>query len=447
MKIQWKNGKRHGYIIGVSVFFLFFLMILGGSVVVYKIMGSRECVVNDVQIAELQKDTVIEGITDTENIVRYFFQTVENQDLDAALRGFPIDELGTKADVIRIAENRGEFSKDIIAAAKNYEDYFPLASAELTTEYAQVFGDFVQAYGKTGGGKIISIEYAKAPEQLKPSYEVKKQRICEMTGAEAVCEMQINLKSDTGGYVAGVMLAKYYGYWKILKVTSGLAGTSEDAYFSTDVPGTEESPDTSTIVKLEKELYDENYKKEYKQREKNKKKIKDLLAKGKVILPANYRISNNAYGETQGDLIEKFTRSVEKRDISTVMNYYNTELLRDGDSLTEEKIQQQGEVAKNLQYFYYTILNKGKIITGTLEEIGKTPDQIVAQVNPQNMFYLDLMKVVERNQESCTGYFWLANKIYAVDFRLTESENRWQINEIEDVKVVSQEEYDADTTE
>lgn len=445
MKIQWKDCKKHSYIIGVSVFFFFLLLILGGSVAAYKIRISGETVVNDVQIAELKKDTVVEGITDTENIVRYFFQAVENQDLDAALRGFPIDELGTKADVIRISESQGQFSKDSIAAAKNYGDYFPLASAELTADYTQVFENFAEEYQKVGGGEIISIEYAKASEQLKSSYEVKKQRICEMTGAEAVCEMQVKLKNDTGSYISGVMLVKYYGYWKILKVTSELAGTSEAVYFRTDASDIAESPENSTIIKLEKKLYGDDYQKEYKQREKNKKKIKGLLTKEKVILPANYRISNNAYGENPGDLIEKFTRSIEKKDITTVMNYFCTEVLQDGEKLTTEKIRQQGAVAKNIQYFYYTILNEGKKITGTLEEIGKTPEQIVAQVNPQNMFYLDLMKVLEEDKKHCTGYFWLAKKIYAVDFKLVESENGWQIEKIENVKMISQKEYDAET--
>ena len=143
--------------------------------------------------------------------------------------------------------------------------------------------------------------------------------------------------------------------------------------------------------------------------------------------------------------MEGFIKNIEKGDVSTVMNYYCTDVLQEGDSLTAEKIQQQGAAAKNIQYFYYTILNKGKELTGTLGEIGKTADQIVTQINPQNMFYLDLMKVVEWNQESCTGYFWLAKKIYAVDFKLKESENGWQIEKIKDVKVVSQEEYDEKT--
>ena len=192
-------------------------------------------------------------------------------------------------------------------------------------------------------------------------------------------------------------------------------------------------------------MYDKNYKTEYKQREKNKKKIENLLDTEEVVLPANYRVSNNAYGENPRDLMEGFIKNIEKGDVSTVMNYYCTDVLQEGDSLTAEKIQQQGAAAKNIQYFYYTILNKGKELTGTLGEIGKTADQIVTQINPQNMFYLDLMKVVEWNQESCTGYFWLAKKIYAVDFKLKESENGWQIEKIKDVKVVSQEEYDEKT--
>lgn len=443
MKIQWNDYKKHSYIIGVGIFFLLFLLILGASIAGYKILASREQVVNDIQTAELQKESNVEGITDTENIVKYFFQAVENQDLDKALRGFPIDELGTKADVIKLLENQKTVSNDtMIAPAKQYADYFPLASAELTVYYTQMFEDFAEEYQKAGGGKVTAIEYAQASEQLKPSYEVKKQNICESTGAEAVCEMQVNLKNDEGNYISGITLAKYYGYWKVLKVTSGLTGTSEKAYFLASESSTEESSDKSTINKLEKKLYDKNYKTEYKQREKNKKKIENLLDTEEVVLPANYRVSNNAYGENPRDLMERFIKDIEKGDVSTVMNYYCTDVLQEGDSLTAEKIQQQGAAAKNIQYFYYTILNKGKELTGTLGEIGKTADQIVTQINPQNMFYLDLMKVVEWNQESCTGYFWLAKKIYAVDFKLKESENGWQIEKIKDVKVVSQEEYD-----
>ena len=49
-------------------------------------------------------------------------------------------------------------------------------------------------------------------------------------------------------------------YTHLLKVTSGLTGTSEEAYFLASESSTEESSDKSTINKLEKKLYDKNYK-------------------------------------------------------------------------------------------------------------------------------------------------------------------------------------------
>ena len=195
MKVEWlkKIYKENKYIMLTSVGAMILLVILSMSVVWYKFRSVREELIPDVQVAELQQDSTLEGITDTRNIVLYFMEALDKNNLDMALRGFPIDEIGLGVDTAKIIE--GKFSNNLtVAPSKVYRQYFPLTSAELTAQYTEMFSEAVKEYQKLGDVEVKDVSYVYPKKQTESAYILESQNLCDMTGAEAESEKTVLLE-------------------------------------------------------------------------------------------------------------------------------------------------------------------------------------------------------------------------------------------------------------
>lgn len=440
MKIKWikEEYRKNKYIINITVIAMIFLAILSGSVVLYKVNARCQELVTDVRIQELQRDSTIEGIPDTYNMVRYIFQAVEKNDLDMWLRGCPIDEMGLGVNTQQIIQDEGEFTIDLtVAPSKEYRTYFPITSAELTNNYRVAYTEFQTSYAELGNLKLKEINYAYPKKQLEADYNLYKQKMCDNWSAEEFCEMAVLLEENGKTYMAGLTLVRYYGFWKVYAFTSDLAGTSEKTPI---IEITKEEYEKITEEQFSKKLENEFVKdfdeKEKAERKKISKEIKEAIEKQDALLPANYFIINNAYGDTPRDLVEKFIRNAQKNDILSLMNYGYTKVTTIEDTLDEEKLEQQKNMAEEIKSFYYELMSKGKIKEGTLENIGKSSGKIVEEENPRGMFYIDLLDFFEKDKENgvYTGDVWYDGITFKVDFDLIQTEKGWQIESIGKVK-------------
>lgn len=442
LKIKYRENK---FIVNTMILAVILIGLLAGSVAFFRLYSGRNELVTDVQTAELQREATLEQIQDPQNLIHYFFKAVDEENLDMALRACPVDEIGLGIDTQMVIENMGEFSPvSTVAPSKQYREYFPLTSAELTSRYTENILAFIDAYQKYDGLQIKKIGYVYPEKQMASENMLRYQTICDTISADAVCEVAVLLEYQGKDYLAGFTLVSYYGGWKLLSFSSDLTETTEETFIR-DAADQEiqEIYSAAETEELEEELSD-TLESEEESETQDSQQIAEMIENGEALLPANYFVVNSAYGTSPQDLMEQITRYMEKGNLQALMNYYTTDRVEPGDEIKSEKLLQQGNVAENIQTLYFTLLNKGKMQNGSLEEIGKTPQDLVEEQDPGNMFYLDLMKVLYSDENRlCRAFFWYGGDIYQVDFLLQESEEGWQIQEMKTVSQISQEEYDS----
>lgn len=444
MKVNFLKSKykENRFILNTMILAVILIGAFAGSIVLFKFYNGKNEQAMMAQTVELQREVTLEQIQSQENLIRYLFKAVSEADVDMALRACPIDEIGLNIDTEIIIENMGEFSPtSTVAPSKQYRDYFPLTSAELTSDYTEDILAFIKAYQKKEEIQILKIDYAHPEKQLESENMLRYQTICDVIGADAVCEISALLGYQEKEYLAGFTLASYYGGWKVLSFTSNLTGTSEEEFIRESVNPKEDIFNDIAAKELEEEL-DSVLDDEKIEEHQDATEIANMIENGIALLPANYFVMNSAYGLSPQDLMEQITRYIEKRNTQALISYYVADRA-DEETLNNEYLLQQGNIAKNIQIFYFALLSEGKEQNGTLEELGKTASDIVEEQNPENMFYLDLMKVIyNENDGLCQSFFWYGGNIYEVDFVLQESEKGWQIKEMKAVKQISQKEYD-----
>ena len=442
LKIKYRENK---FIVNTMILAVILIGLLAGSVAFFRLYSGRNELVTDVQTAELQREATLEQIQDPQNLIHYFFKAVDEENLDMALRACPVDEIGLGIDTQMVIENMGEFSPvSTVAPSKQYREYFPLTSAELTSRYTENILAFIDAYQKYDGIQIKKIDYVYPEKQMASENMLRYQTICDTISADAVCEVAVLLEYQGKDYLAGFTLVSYYGGWKLLSFSSELTETTEDVLIR-EITDQEVQAiyNDAGAEELEEELSDTLGDEEKEERQ-DSQEIAEMIENGEALLPANYFVVNLAYGESPQDLMEQVTKYIEKGNLQAFMNYYVTDKVEAGERVSSEKLTQQGNVAENIQTLYFALLNEGVMDKGSLETLGKTSQDIVEEQNPGNMFYLDLMKVVYSEENSlCRSFFWYGGNIYEVDFVLQESEGGWQIQEMTDVSQVSQKEYDS----
>lgn len=447
MKIKNLTDKyrENRFLVNTMILAVILLGILGISVAAYKIYTVRTELVPDVQISELQKKSTLETIQDPDNLVRYVLKAIEEGNLDMALRACPIDELGLGLDTEKVIEDTGEYSDTKFPAySGRYRAFFSLASAELTGTYTESILAFMESYGKYENIEVENIGYIYPERQMQSENVLRYQTICNTINADAVCEMGVAFESQGEHYVAGFTLASYYGGWKLLSFTSDLAETTENTYINEiDTKEIQTLFSTGKSKELEKELFDDSSEDEEEDVQ-DSEKTAQMIEEGEALLPANYFVINSAYGSSPQDLMEEITKYMEKGNTQAQMNFYVTDPVTEGEELSSAKLQQQKTAAENIQSFYFQLLREGKKLDGSLEELGLTAGEIVDKQNPDNMFYLDLMKVMyDQSSRLCRAFFWYGGDIYEGKIKLHKSENGWQIESFESVKQITQKEYDS----
>lgn len=418
------------------------IVLLIGSCCVYQWWQNRLQIVSTVIPTELAREATIEKIYDPKDLVTYMIQAVETQDLDMALRGFPIDEQCLAVNTAKIVESANAFYNSLaIAPSGWYSSYFPISSAELAGNLAESYEQFSQGIFEHGKLEIESIDYVRPDIQASSEYQQESSELCETWGAKNSTELCVLLTDGTKYYVTGMTVIRYDDYWKVFALNSKLIGITEE---KPCIPITKSEYDKLTVIGKEKALRKilegDDTKKQQKEWTEKEREVKEVLESEDALLTPNYFVVNRNYGDTPEDLIEQFTLYLQRYDLTSMLNYGNGDAAENPEHITVEQLRAQKDFAIQIKNFYFNLL-RGKSGTKkrTLEELGQSAENIVVDTNPDKTFYMDLMSVKEKDKD--TGEYivsyWYGGDAYKVEFFLKESESGWWIDAIGAIKKVN----------
>ena len=359
-------------------------------------------------------------------------KAAQTGDLDMALRGFPIDEIGLSIDTEKIIEAKDAFANEAtVAPSARYEVYFPITSAELTGKYTEEFSKFSDMLNEKKLVEVKSIDYLKPDAQIKSDYQLNSRTLCDIYGAEQCCEVSALLSDGQEFYMMSCIVAKYNDYWKILSLSSGLSGTTSEKFF---IPVTYDNYQSMCNEKVQLELL---WKKELSQTkieeiEEKEKNEKEIISKNGALLPPNYFVVNQAYGKTPRELMEKFTIYIQRKDMTSMLNYGYMDEIGNENHTSKEILIAQKDFAIQLKKFYFDLLrNKSGENVQSLDDLGETAAEIVENQNPDNTFYVDFMDIKEskRGKGLYIVSYWYNGEEYLAEYRLVETNKGWKIKE------------------
>ncbi len=408
--------KKYPILIGFFAIILLILIIVG-----YREFQAKEAFNPQYTTEKQNREATIDGFTEPNQIIEYIMTAVQEQDLDKFLRGCAIDEVALKSNMEKFIEKKGVFGiYTALAPSMNYNFYFPLASSELTNYYSEIFESMITNLEEPKQMKIDGIHFVLPSSENESEYKLMMQRETEMWGAEAICEMYAEYTVDQKSYATQFTLINYYGYWKLFGISSESLGSGIYELENQDISDKVEDGKEKEYNKYLKGLYEEKYEKL-----EETDNINDI--KNELLIP-NYFLLNTVYGETPREVIEKFTLYLEKGDLMSAMAY---------GGVSEEKklakiIEDQNSFAVQIKSVLYSILEISIEREETsLEELGATASQIIKDLDPQYIKYMDLMgiKKVSESQdtEEYVAVYRYAQKYYLLGFTLVSHDGGWKI--------------------
>lgn len=417
--VKIKRNLKHPFLIGVIGLVIIFMIIWGN----YMLYNKKNIQAN-ITTEEHDREKNISKIKTPAEAVYYFLSAVQKDDLDRAMRGYAIGEISQKTVVANLIKSEGMFYADLaLAPTLNYKSYFAYASAELTGEYAKKYTEFDEAMSELRDAEIYKIIY----EPMEEEEEKNSVSLAQDIGAEQLVKMLAYLKKDDQLYKIEFWTVQYKSYWRIYDSNPDIQLTSEKDFEKINEIKTEE-------------------KKDY---EKINKKTKKIIKNEEGILAVNFTWSNATYGDSVEKLMKEFTKYVQKNSTGVLLTFGNVgEKERNLDHIDTEQLINRGEFAKCIKYFYYTLMleqdaNKKEKIDNTTS----AADKIIKKLNPQYLFYLDLLKLRQIDDGTYYAYFKYEGNYYRFKFEFKEFEKGWQIKDITNGKVMTREEYDMDLQE
>ncbi len=422
------------------------ILALMGGIVCYWYYSRTQEIVSTVIPQELSREQNIERLIAPEDAVEYFVHALINEDLDQAMRVFPIDELCLNQNFTDLVDTEDKFSLDFpIAPSLNYGNYFPIASAELTGRYANMYNETIRGIGNPGAAVLETIDFILPEQQLESDFQAKMLQMCEIYGAEAFCHMKATLNLDGKIINIPVTVVNYDGYWKIFRLGSDL---EEQITYSS-----QEKPDEILSESLKDYLEeivngtkDANSKDEEKEEEHYSKEEEKLLENGEALLPPNYFVTNAVYEESPEELMKTFVRYIQKQDLTSVLTLGNAGAKeRNLESTTVELLEGQADFAERLKYFYYSfLLDEDPEKSYSLEELELTGQELLEQLSPQFFFYMEMREMVPLGDDQYRIYFKYESEYYSFIFEFSEYESGWQIKNISAAEKLTEQQYNKE---
>ena len=431
MRNKWcKVIKKYPVVIGI-----FGICVLMGCIGVYWIGQKKETVESKVVPVELAREQTVEEIIDPKQSVEYFLNAVKERDLDKMLRGFPIDEICLEVRTDELIEQAGKFSVDtLLAPSMEYPLYFPLSSAELTAFYAEKGQEWIEQSEKLGEWEIKEIGYVQPRQQMGTEYKYMASQQSSQWGADWICEMSALVTTESQTYRMVFKLISYYGYWKVFSFDSDILEVENDVCF---VQSSEEEYRALTDAEKESELkeeLDERVQSDKSEaeieeaQERNREQLKNQTA----LFPPNYFVTNSAFESDPQETIRQFNRYLQKEDMEAALNYGNYYEGKDTEHVSEEMLIRQGDFAKQIKAMYYSIFRtKQGIEEQSLERLGESSSAIVDSLNPQYVFYLELLDIKETDIPSVYEvYYYYEGDYFEVIYEMEEFSEGWQIKNV-----------------
>lgn len=423
MRKIWKKLKNYPELLGIVAVF-----ILVGIIFLYKLEVRREYVDPGIVTEDMVRESTVDGFEKPEESVRYMISALQKEDLDMGLRGFPIDEKILGIDVGEELNALGEFSTNITYMPSQWKEFVPVSSSEITKDYTEIFQSLEEQFA----GRDVTVEAVRAlmpQKQMEAQYHRNSQQICEIWGADSRIEALAKLTIDGEDYALPVTLFRYDDFWKIDSFEASLLEEKEDGIFSCDEQTYGKLTDEKEEKKLKEFLEDKDKK---TTQSKTKEEEKEVLPED-ALLPANYVLYNTVFSQTPEKAIENFILSMQKNDLSSMMIY--TDLYGEEDPLNQDLAEiliRQGEVAEQIQTFYYYLMGNDFASTEnvSLDELGMTGEEISKSLELSEIVYLDLNNVLKIKDDEYAAFYYFNGKHYMSGFTMKEYGQGWKIEEL-----------------
>lgn len=301
------------------------IIFLAGGLVLYQRNADSQKVEPFYTMAAMERAGTITGYSDSEeDLVRYMVCQIQRGDLDLALRGCAIDGLSEYFVLESYIEMTDEIRgiEDLPPSETESTAYIGISGARLTEYYAELLGSCMELFGPGHEVQLLLAE-EYVPDNPDGMYYQFRRALCSALGCTSVSEMRIQLLIDGEAREMYWSLARYPGSWKIL------------AFHEL------ESEDQSGISIRSVEAAETGEPLEYETDD---------------VLPLNYHLANQNREETPEELLESFIGYLQREDVWSALSY--CWLYDDAESevsADQETLMRQGELAKQLQLFYYQL--------------------------------------------------------------------------------------------
>lgn len=414
---------------------------LMGIIVCYWYYSRHKEITATVVPPELERESNLEMLDTPEEAAEYFIYALKNEDIDQFMRIFPVDELCLKRNFSQITNLKEALSINMPAPAREYRDYFPLTSNEITGIYTDMFLSVVDEMENISEAEVEKIRYIAPEEQLKTDFQLQMLEQSETYGAEAFCDMETLVKIEGETWSIPLTLANFDGYWKVFRVGSSFQENIEREAAS-DIESNSRAE--KELEKKLEELVKKNEKKADKEDDGDRKgDTRKLIESGEAFLPPNYVVTNAVYGESPEKVMRLFTRYLQKKDLAAVLTLGNTGTKeRVLEKVTSEVLREQrdfAQIIKSFCYFFFIEENTQEELT--LQELEMTGQELLSRLDPQFFFYLEMKEMVQINTNEYEIYFRYENNYYKFNFEFLDFSQGWQIKNIKAEKKMTEKEY------
>lgn len=405
------------YPIVIGIVCVGFLM---GFIVINWYIRRENAIVSTTVPPELARESNIDALSEPELAVEYYVKAVQRQDLDQALRVFPIDEICLNIDSEEAISMAEQFGIDTtLAPSSAYLDYFPISSAELTGNYASEFEKTISENTGIADAEIKGVEYIQPEMQNSSQQQLILKEKSDIYGADAACEMRAVVEGERT-FIIPVTLVRYDTYWKIAEV-----GASLDAEENSD-----EEMYNRYAAELEDTILDGS--EDDEEQDESADQTRELIETGEALLPPNYFITTEAYGDSPEDILEQFVLYIHKKDLTTALTLGNISGEKKELGYTSvNTLEEQSDFAQVIKYFYYSFLFPEDVTKEyELDELGMSGKEIVEKLNPDNFFYLEKVEQTMLSENEYEVIFKYEGEYFRFIFEFSGSEEGWQIHDI-----------------
>ena len=310
-------AKKGTFIIGIVL-----ILALVAGLYQYQAVQDQNDVTACGETEEQKREGTIGGFDDETELIRYLFYQVQQDDLDLALRACAIDNLAENFLLRSYIEFTGNYEGVNTLPPSDDESsaYIEISNARLAAYFTEQLQQCREIFGPDHQVTLLHVE-EEAPENPDGKYYTDRQSICDILGSAKVREMQITFEADGQTKQMVWTLARYRKNWQVVSFNAIADGEKRPM----KVLAAKADPDWQPLD----------------------------LSEAAEIPDVNYTVVAQNAEETPEELLDRFLLYLQREDVWSAMSYFT---MYDGTQTTHttaELLERQGQVAEQLQQFYY----------------------------------------------------------------------------------------------